>query len=231
MQSCLVKTSQTEIAPSLIGEITGISPNNIISGLNWLIIDPIQNKSIGIDEIRLAISWLSKTQINFQSKVLQINSADLMTNEAQNSLLKMLEEPGDNNQILLVSQFPDQLLPTILSRCRLVNLNDASQLKINPSESEIKQVNCLLAQTPAEAISTIEAAGLVKDRLLIKKLLFAFIYCCQKNVLAAADVVKLNQSDRLTIVRLASQSLGMLETNTNSRLVIETFLLDLPRGH
>lgn len=231
MQSRLLKTNQAELSADLIGKLTGISPKDITLGINWLVINPIQGKNIGIDEIRMAASWLNTTQINTQIKILQINSADLMTNEAQNSLLKLLEEPGNNNQILLVSRLPDQLLPTVLSRCQLITLADKPQLSSYPTELEMNQVNRLINQTPTQAIVSIEEEGITKNQSLITKLLFNFIYCCQKNIITHSDTKKLSQLDRLKIIRLASRSLEMLEANVNPRLVIETFLLDLPPGH
>ena len=47
-----------------------------------------------------------------------IDEAEKMTEEAANCILKVLEEPPSTTRIILVTAYPGQLLPTILSRCR-----------------------------------------------------------------------------------------------------------------
>lgn len=53
-------------------------------------------------------------------KVFIIDEAELLATEAQNALLKTLEEPPAETYIVLVTSRPDRLLPTILSRCQFV---------------------------------------------------------------------------------------------------------------
>jgi DNA polymerase-3 subunit delta' len=55
-----------------------------------------------------------------RGKVFVVLEADLMNAEAQNALLKTLEEPPGRTTIILVSRRPQQLLPTTRSRCALV---------------------------------------------------------------------------------------------------------------
>lgn len=52
------------------------------------------------------------------AKVFIIDEAELLGNEAQNLLLKTLEEPPPNTFFILITTRPDTLLPTILSRCQ-----------------------------------------------------------------------------------------------------------------
>ena len=51
-----------------------------------------------------------------EAKIVKINNADLMTEEAQNYLLKILEEPPNKSYILLLSARALMLKPTSLSR-------------------------------------------------------------------------------------------------------------------
>ncbi len=89
--------------------------------------DPL---SIGIDTIRKIIPQLVLKPIASDVSVLVIRAADSMTIEAQNALLKTLEEPPRSVKILIESSTPDALLPTIISRCHRVSLgadHDAQQ--------------------------------------------------------------------------------------------------------
>ena len=47
-----------------------------------------------------------------------VDDADALNAEAQNALLKTLEEPPAASSFVLVTSRPDMLLPTVLSRCQ-----------------------------------------------------------------------------------------------------------------
>jgi len=83
-------------------------------------------KQIGVDLIREAIQkMLGMAQLS-GNKVLIIEKADSMTESASNALLKTLEEPTANTFLLLISNKPERLLPTILSRCEKIGINPPS---------------------------------------------------------------------------------------------------------
>jgi len=74
------------------------------------------DKSIGIDDIRKA-KELSFINPERNYKVIIINDAHNLTQEASNSFLKVLEEPSKRTIFILITQFPEKLLETIKSRC------------------------------------------------------------------------------------------------------------------
>jgi len=80
-----------------------------------MIIEPEEN-SVKIEQIRDGLKFLFYHPQISSLKILIINQADKMTEDCQNALLKTLEEPRDNNIIILVSNAPKRLLPTIRSR-------------------------------------------------------------------------------------------------------------------
>ncbi|MEO2013584.1 MAG: DNA polymerase III subunit delta' [Fuerstiella sp.] len=63
---------------------------------------------------------LSMTPQASDRRVAVINDAHRMTTEAANAMLKTLEEPPADALLILVTDSPESLLPTILSRCQLV---------------------------------------------------------------------------------------------------------------
>ncbi len=92
-------------------------------------------KSIGIDQIRNIKSFLSKKSWQAKkTKTVIIFQAEAMTNQAQNAFLKTLEEPPANSKIIITTNHKNALLPTILSRCQIIQL--ASFKKLNNSQSE-----------------------------------------------------------------------------------------------
>lgn len=81
-----------------------------------------RKKEITVDDIREALKFLSLKSSSANLRVLIINLADDMNENAANALLKMLEEPYPNTLILLLCQNMGRLLPTIRSRCRKIML-------------------------------------------------------------------------------------------------------------
>ena len=71
---------------------------------------------IGVEEIRLLTQRLALSSFSGGTKVAIIENAELMNTQAQNALLKTLEEPSGKTLIILVANRPEALLQTILSR-------------------------------------------------------------------------------------------------------------------
>jgi DNA polymerase III subunit delta' len=93
--------------------------------------------TIGVDDIRATNTFLEKTAffgseaISLENnsltqgqgkKTVVITEAEKMTVAAANALLKTLEEPSNNSVIILLSRDVESLLPTIISRCRLISI-------------------------------------------------------------------------------------------------------------
>jgi DNA polymerase-3 subunit delta' len=75
------------------------------------------SREISIDQIRAISSFANLTSHSNGYRIVLIHPAEAMNNNAANALLKSLEEPSDQLMFILVSNNPQQLLPTILSRC------------------------------------------------------------------------------------------------------------------
>ncbi len=73
-----------------------------------------------IDSIRKAKAFLSLSTFGGSYKMVIVDNAHLMTEEAQNGLLKILEEPSATSILILVTSQPHALLSTISSRCRQI---------------------------------------------------------------------------------------------------------------
>jgi len=80
------------------------------------------DKQIGVDQIRDAIKKLVSSAHMSGAKVLIIYHAHTMTESSANALLKTLEEPTANTFLLLTTDKPERILPTIKSRCEKLAL-------------------------------------------------------------------------------------------------------------
>ena len=77
---------------------------------------------IVIDQVREAQREASLKPFEGSYRVFIFNHCEYLTEEAANSLLKTLEEPPDQVVLLLLTSNPGALLPTMTSRCQLLEL-------------------------------------------------------------------------------------------------------------
>lgn len=92
-----------------------------------------ESETIKINTVREMIQTVYEKPILSNKKIYIINDCDKMTKEAQNSLLKTLEEPPEYIVIILIASNQDMLLNTIKSRCTKIVFD---KLK----ENEIREI-------------------------------------------------------------------------------------------
>ena len=95
---------------------------NTSNNPDFTIIEP-EGNAIKIDQIRELVKKVYEKPIVSNKKVYIINDSNLMTKEAQNSLLKTLEEPPEYVTIILIASNENLFLPTIKSRCTKLIFN------------------------------------------------------------------------------------------------------------
>lgn len=93
------------------------------------IIEPIKS-SIKIEQIREMRKEIVLKPFKNKKKIYIIDKAEEMTLEASNCLLKTIEEPPYYAIIILICSKIDPILPTIVSRCQVVNFGLISSCKI-----------------------------------------------------------------------------------------------------
>lgn len=83
--------------------------------------------TISVDDIRAQVNNdVAIKPYSGPYKIYIINEAEKMTPQAQNAILKTLEEPPEYAVILLLTTNVNSLLPTILSRCVVLNMKPVS---------------------------------------------------------------------------------------------------------
>ena len=97
--------------------------------------------TIGVDDIRAQINNdVAIKPYSSPYKIYVLNEAEKMTPQAQNALLKTLEEPPEYAVILLLTSNVNALLPTILSRCVVLNMKPVADEKVRKFLMEEMQV-------------------------------------------------------------------------------------------
>lgn len=82
--------------------------------------------NIKISSIRDIKKFISMNYDDIKYRIILISDAHLMSDDAQNSLLKSLEEPPAGVIIILITDRIEKLRTTIVSRCRLINFEPLS---------------------------------------------------------------------------------------------------------
>lgn len=83
-------------------------------------------KNIPVDEIRRIAPFLGMTASQGAWRVAIVDGADTLSTQAQNAILKTLEEPPEKSVLLLTAENGARLLPTIRSRCRILKMDKLS---------------------------------------------------------------------------------------------------------
>ena len=111
-----VGSGTTTLLLHIAAKLLDIEDDKVISRPNVLYLS--SDKSISIDNIRSIRSFIKlKPTTNMTNRLILIDDADKMTIEAQNAILKVLEEPPEGTMILMSTTSPNKLQPTVVSRC------------------------------------------------------------------------------------------------------------------
>ncbi len=129
--------------------------------------------SIGVDQMREVMQLIRVSSFSGNTKCIVIEEAETMTDEAQNALLKLLEEPPSDTIIILIADALEELLPTIRSRSSIMRFGRVAREVIFESVVA-KGVDKALARTiagfadgcPGMAIQALERREAWEEEML-----------------------------------------------------------------
>lgn len=192
--------------------------------------DPAQ--TIKINNIRELKKNLQIKACDWPFKIGLILNAENLTIPAQNALLKTLEEPPGQAMLILASCHPQLLLPTIISRCQLLRLQEnlpplppADYQKQKEIWAQITRASpgnrLLLAQKFAP-----DKAGAQK---IIKAQLFFLRQALKKKIAQNHDLCT-NLHPVLKTLRALTAAHRLIDAQVNLRLVVENLFLSYPQA-
>jgi len=181
--------------------------------------------SIGIEEIRNLQRFLSLKPYKEKKKIALLSEAQVLTEEAQNALLKSLEEPPADSILILTAADYDLLLPTIVSRCEIIQLSAKPQISLK--EKEFTQVEDrflkLINSTLGEKFDLLDEWGICKDRETTLSWLNEMTLVIRQLMLSSPK-----KGQYLNILKSINKTKSYLKANCNLRLSVEVFLANLP---
>ena len=161
------------------------------SNPNFILVDIVEEKkNIDISQIRNLILTLNKSSFNTKPRFVLIDNIELLNINAVNALLKILEEPNDNINFILINN-NRRILPTLKSRCLNFKIQLTSRQSIEIANKILdNNYNEFLNEdlvsnysTPGEILNLIDFANkndidLIKTNLknFIKKIIMEKLY-------------------------------------------------------
>ena len=108
-----------------------------------------EKESVGIDEIRSLQNFLYQKPVFSPKRTVIIRDAEDLTPEAQNAILKILEEPPAQSLIIFIANNYDNLFPTVLSRLQKIYFPRIDAKEI----TDFLKKNLRLSKTKAKSIA------------------------------------------------------------------------------
>ena len=247
MQSFLITGSDEKGRLLEAEKFIGKKLSSLENNPDFIILQTGEGSSIGIAEVKNLQEKLALKPFQEKKKIALIKEAQNLTFEAQNALLKILEEPGPESLIILTAPDSFFLLPTVSSRCQIVPLPKKTELDISEEElsKNFEFLNRLFDAGKARRLKIVEEESIVKNKETAEKWLNKFAFSLRYALLSSyqipsSQITKLSLKTQnlppekvkqyLKILKLINQYLKYLSANCNVRLCIENFVLELPEG-
>lgn len=139
---------------------------------DWLWVAPEEvGKAIKVDQVRQIVDFAAQTGQQSARQVVVVEPAEALNRNAANAVLKTLEEPSGATVVLLISDAPGRLLPTIRSRCQRLDFPApaaaAAQAWLAPLVADPDELERLLAEAggrPMAARAMLEGDTLARRR-------------------------------------------------------------------
>ncbi|HZQ29671.1 MAG TPA: hypothetical protein VFA93_01165 [Patescibacteria group bacterium] len=210
MQSILISSKNTEQgreeAEKILGEYK-------VSKFDVSIFE--SEKAIGIADVREIQRKLYLKPFKSEIKGILIDASSGITTESQNALLKTLEEAPEDTIIIMLTPNIEEMLPTIVSRCKILSLDSSEENKVEQRDLEI-----LLSGKLSDKMKL--AQDLSKDKNEALVFLESSIISFRKNLLNSPN------EKFLKSVKILQKYYSIIKsTNVNLRLALENLFLNL----
>ncbi len=189
--------------------------------------------NIKINSIRDIKKFLSYNYSDIAYRIVLISQAHLMNEEAQNALLKSLEEPPNGVIFILTTAFPSMLRETIRSRCSMINFQPLNNQNIKNILVDYFKVESKLAEkiSPFASGSITNAINLIANDFeeLLEKTIFVLRYSFGRKFHSALEQFNqiLSDNDSETLKLLISMIIIWLNDIHKFRLgVKDIYFLD-----
>lgn len=191
-------------------------------------------KAIKIDQVRQVVETMMQTAQQGGIKIVVVEPAESMNRNAANALLKTLEEPSGSTLLMLVTDAPGRLLPTIRSRCQRLEfpvpptLATSSWLALRGVDEERLALALLEADgRPLIASALLDGEGVAARKELGNELAAVL----QRQVSAVAVAERWQQRDWLELLGWLHSRIGhAVRTQVGQVPAVDAAVVQLSRA-
>lgn len=148
-------SGKRKLMERLAGLLLGESRDPLKSPDVHLVEPQMKTRVIGVDAIRGLLGELQLSSLLGGVKIAILQDADRMNTEAANALLRTLEEPPGKTHFFLLTEQPEQLLETILSRCIEVPLRSTERPSLSVKQQTLLEALHKLPTTGSADLSAV----------------------------------------------------------------------------
>jgi len=178
------------------------------------------DSKLGVGEAKEIREFFSIKPYSAKGRAVVLEDAGNLTPEAQNALLKTLEEPPEEAILLLGAAATDNFLSTILSRCQIVSLN--KNAIANPKgmkQSLAEDIQKLMESNISERFEYIEKLKDQKKKEEFLHALTAYFHQTLRSHISSGNMDFLNE---------LLQAEEWAASNVNQRGILEYLMLVIP---
>ena len=182
-----------------------------------IFIDSQNKKSISINEVRKIKndSIIKPVECNF--KIYIFKNAQNLTEQAQNALLKIFEEPPKHIIFLLLCNNSKNLISTVISRSRIINLNKIKNKNCNQDVDNF--INFLVKNDKIYALSVLSKYESDREKLKL------FLNICKYKILLKIKNQILNVNN-INLCNKINKIINFIDININKNLVLLSVFLE-----
>lgn len=221
MQTLLFISSDENILTKKIEEI---QKQYSISHWDTHVIQP--EPSIGIEDVRRVKTLTARRPFAGSHSILVIRDIHKATVEAQNALLKILEEPPLFLTIVLTAPQDARILPTILSRCHISRLSETAIPERTLAKIH-KTILTLLTSSPGERLLAAQKRTTGREETL--QFLQEMTHALHGAASLPNGTPGLSRNEIAQILKKLHATLRFIEGNVNYKATLDVFLLGLPK--
>lgn len=180
--------------------------------------------SIGIADVREFQKSMMLAPAFGEIRLGIINFAESLTVEAQQALLKTLEEPPKHAKIILETEIASALLPTVTSRCQMIILEDKTGNDFELWKNSYQTIEKIIKSSKGKRLQLVDE--LFKNRS--EGLIWTETAIAAVREQLLTSVGKNSETEQLTwVLKRLIEAQRELQANVNFHLVLDNLFLEI----
>lgn len=171
------------------------------------------HSKLGVEQAKAIREHLSLKPYSAKNRAVVIENAQNFTPDAQNALLKTLEEPPESAVLILCAESENSFLPTILSRCQVIRLPAAA------TKDDTKYINDITQLMKSSIEERFEYIEKLDDKAAFLQALIEYF----RNDLASHP-----GGVNLKFAKILLEAEEWVKSNGNIRTTLEYLMLKIP---